>query len=324
MNFIREKVTFKVPLTSTFHQIAEELRKQQRFPERAKQVYLNTLSVLAVDSYLQCMGIETDLAASNSQNPIMIILSDTADLIIKNIGKLECRTLLPNQEFVHIPLEAQEDRIGYIVVQMNESLREATLLGFVKELETEDLPINQLQSLEDFLEHIETLSQVTVTQSVGLLETVADTLQQIFNTLDSSWQTMESLLGIEPPKMVEGYRQLQGSTIERPDKGFMRAKQIDLDSQLPSQQIALVVALMPADDPEEIDVLVEVRPTSLSNELPRDLQLMLLDQIGAIILYAQRKEHDHKIEFEFSVKPRENFSIKLVLGDLSYVQEFLI
>jgi hypothetical protein len=278
------------------------------------------------------MGIETDLTASDSQNSVMTILSDTSDLIIKNIGKLECRPLLPNQEFLHIPLEAQDDRIGYMVVLMNESLREATLLGFVKELEVEELVINQLQSLEDFLEHIEyiqNLKQVaSVAQPVILLETVADTLQRIFNKLDSSWQTVESILGIESPKMmIPAYRlirvrQLQGDTIERPDRGFMQAKQIDLNSQVAGQQVALVVALMPTDDPEEIDVIVEVYPISLSNELPRDLQLMLLDKIGRIILYAQGKEYDPKIKFEFSIKPGEDFSIKLVLGDVSYTQNF--
>jgi hypothetical protein len=183
MNFITEKVTFKVPLTSKFHQIAEQLRKEQISPETGKQVYLNTLSVLAVDSYLQCMGIETDLTASNSQNPVMTILSDTADLIIKNIGKLECRPLLPNQEFVHIPLEAQDDRIGYMVVLMSESLREATLLGFVKELATEEFPINQLQSLEDFLEYIEQIAKPPVYLN-----------QWLQNIFDQSWQIVENIL----------------------------------------------------------------------------------------------------------------------------------
>lgn len=347
MGYIMATVSFPVPLTLEAYQQAKKLSIRQSHLQKAEQVYFNTLAVYAVNSYLECMGIETDLAASDSQEPIMLLLSDTADLIIKNIGKIECRPVLENEEFVRIPLDVWENRIGYIAVQINEPFKEATLLGFVEEVETEEIPINQLQSLEKFWEYLDTynysmltfpdssviplenLNQVPVStnQSVSLTETVGDVLQRIFNTFAPSWQKVESLLGIESPYLVEAWRsigQLQVSPIERPARGFMRAKLIDFNSQVSDPQVALIVALMPAVEPEEIDILVEIRPTLGYKSLPPELQLMVLDQTGAIGLYAQPKEHDPTIQFEFSVKLGETFSIKLILGDMSYTKQFII
>jgi hypothetical protein len=51
---------FTVPLALEAHSRAEEFRRYQSNPGKAKQVYLNTLAVYAVHVYLQCRGFETD------------------------------------------------------------------------------------------------------------------------------------------------------------------------------------------------------------------------------------------------------------------------
>jgi len=308
MNFITEKVTFKVPLTSRVHQIAEKLRKEQRFPERAKQVYLNTLAVLAVNSYLQCMGIETDLIASNSQNRVMTILSDTADLIIKNIGKLECRPLLPNQEFVHIPLEAQDDRIGYMVVQMNESLREATLLGFVKELATEEFPINQLQSLEDFLEHIETLSQVTVTQSVNMSKNIDTILAWIKNTLENICDLVEPIFEDDSETLIPEFRNGQLPI------AYEGIKEINLVSAIGRQSLKVTKILEAVNDSGLINVFIDVSSMDSHIPLPPDLKLQALNKDNRSIFSCETEENDTNIRLEFSRQFGEPFSVKLVLS----------
>ena len=81
--------TFTMPLNSTVHQLALEFYKQHICAPKAKQVYLNTLAVYAVKTYLGYFGIETDLQGSDSQNIVLQMLSDCADLNVKGWGKLE-------------------------------------------------------------------------------------------------------------------------------------------------------------------------------------------------------------------------------------------
>ena len=152
---------FAVPLTSKALKLAKSFQEQYESPAKARQVYLNTLAVYAVDTYCQCLGIETDLEASHSLNPVMQTLMDVADLEITGIGKLECRPVLPTDENCYIPADTWENRLGYVAVEIDESSREATLFGFyptINPLEMmEHISFDSFQPLEAFLDHLNRL-----------------------------------------------------------------------------------------------------------------------------------------------------------------------
>lgn len=80
------------------------------------------------------MGFETDLEGSDSWNPLQQTLLDVADLDVKKLGKLECRPVLEGTQVIYVPPEVDSNRIGYLGVQISNSFREATLLGFVKKV----------------------------------------------------------------------------------------------------------------------------------------------------------------------------------------------
>lgn len=157
---------FAVPLTSKAYKLAKSFQDQYEHPTKARQVYLNTLAVYAVDTYCHCLGIETDLEACDSLNPVMQPLMNIADLEIEGIGKIECRPVLPEDENCYIPVDTWENRIGYVAVEIDESSREATLLGFYP-------PINALEMME----HISF-------DSFQPLETLIDHLDRIESALD--------------------------------------------------------------------------------------------------------------------------------------------
>ena len=58
---------------------------------------------------------------------------------------------MTNGQFCYNPTEVWLNRIGYVAVLLNRKLTEAQLLGFVREVETEQLPLEQLQPLENLL-----------------------------------------------------------------------------------------------------------------------------------------------------------------------------
>ena len=157
MNYVTEPLeplTFTVLLSLSAHLKAKEFSYHQSNLQKAQQVYHNTLAVYAVNYYLHCLEFETNLEASDSYNPIMRTLMDVADLEVKNYGKLECRPVLVDSQVCHFPVEVWSERIGYVAVQLNESLSRATLLGFFKRARTEELPLSKLQPLEDLTSYL--------------------------------------------------------------------------------------------------------------------------------------------------------------------------
>jgi hypothetical protein len=303
MNKATEQLSFTVPLSFAAHSIAQKYSKQQSNPRKAKQVYLNTLAVYAVDCYLRCMGFETDWDASDSRNPLMLKFMDVADLDVKQLGKLECRPVLPDADVCHIPPDAWEDRIGYVAVQLNQSLKQATLLGFTQTAARE-VSLNQLQSLEDFLEY---LSQIKHPEPVNLRNWFE-------GIIEAGWLTLEELLSLEQNKLVLMYRDPMNIT---------RGQQIDLGIEVAQQPLALVVTL-PPNTGSELDIQVRVYPLRGQTYLPQGVKLMVMDESEEVVLNTEAREADNFIQLGFSAELGEQFSVTVALGEASVKQEFVI
>ena len=123
-----------------------------------KRVYLNTLAVYAVDSYLRWQAYEPDFSQSDSADPILCSRWDVADLMIPGIGKLECRPIWEGETVFALPFEVIEDRIGYLAVQFGEQLDSAKLLGFAPAVDASNppttLPVANLQTLDYLIDYV--------------------------------------------------------------------------------------------------------------------------------------------------------------------------
>jgi hypothetical protein len=131
----------------------------------AEKIYLNTLAVYAVESFLQSAGIETHWAASDSWQPNLATPINVADLEVMGAGKVECRpVLLDCAAPVEIPLTAVADRVAYVAVGFGTVLDRAQLLGFVYEypLDTLALSLRQFrkQSMESLPNYLRTIQRV--------------------------------------------------------------------------------------------------------------------------------------------------------------------
>ncbi|MCU0517071.1 MAG: DUF1822 family protein [Oscillatoria sp. Prado101] len=154
-----ENFALLLPLTQNARRVAQQFANEQPTPEKAEQVRLNTLAVWVVNDYLQMMNIPTDLSAGDSWNPHVRLCADVADLEVSGAGRLECRPLKKGQRSCYIPPEVWEERIGYMVVEIDDSLRSASLLGFVPTAATHELPVSQLQPPEDLIDCLSQLRQ---------------------------------------------------------------------------------------------------------------------------------------------------------------------
>ncbi len=324
MNSIEDRF-LPLPLTEAARHTSEQFAKEQPTAEKGEQVRLNTLAVSVVNDYLQLMGIPTNLTAGDSWNPIVRLCADVADLEVIGVGRLECRPLLNLSPTCPIPPEVRSERIGYVVVLLSESFREATLLGFSPRAATEELPLTQLQAPEALLAHLHQLQHsVAAPQSVAARKTAVNLSRWLDRVFDTGWQAVETLLSSEESSLAFSLRSFEPSEaadLERPETPIKRVKSIDLGMQ-GDGSVGLFVELRPQVD-RLINICLKVRPTGDRRYLPPNLQLMVLDESGAVFLSAQSRSADNYLQLQFRGEPGDEFSVKVALGDVSITEDFV-
>lgn len=306
-------LTLPVPLTLKAHHTALMFYQQHSDAHKAKQVYLNTLAIAAVRSYLSWLGIATDLQASDSWNPALQALADVADLDIPGHGKLECRPILPEATVCYAAPETWSNRIGYIAVLLDAKLQTATLLGFVPRVDTEELPLDRLQSIATLLDILKPQPQPQTNKELVNLSQWA---QGLFTT---GWHAVEELLEPEP---ALSFRSLELSRDLKPSGLTTRGKKLDLVPRSPGHQVVLLVIFMPHDS-FQVDIWVKLAPPKCVPYLPENLQIKILDEQGEAVMQAQSRQTD-MLQLNFQGIVGEQFSIELGVNDINLVETFII
>ncbi len=305
MTKMSEPLTFTVPLSFEAHAIARQFQQQQTDVQKAKQVYLKALAVNAVDVYLRCLGFETDIEESDSVNSVYLKFMNVGDLWVKSIGQLECLPVLPEAGICQLLIEAQLDRIGFVAVQLERSLKQATVLGFAPTVTTE-LPLNQLRSLSELPAYLNNLRQTP--QRTPILVHLRQWFENLF---ESGWQDIESLLNTK--QLATSFRL----------PSTQRGKIIRLANQTIQQEVVLVVKLVSQSE-KEMRIVVEVHPIREQSYLPEALQVNVLDEQKTSVMQAIAGTENQNIQFDFNGELGERFSIQMILGDLSIVEEFVV
>ena len=231
---------------------------------------------------------------------------DIADLEVVNHGKLECRVVLPNAEFVHIPQEVWTQRTAYIAIQLDEDLQTATLLGFTPRVTTENLPLNQLRRLEEFPQYLQQF-----TPAIDLNEWFEDILQQ-------GWQTLESLLDTES---IGNLNPCFKDNSCLPGEEIVKAgKRIEFENQ----SVLMLVAIKPEAD-EQINIRVRIYPDSEENCLPINLKLAILSDSGETLKEVTSRSIDNFIQLPvFRCNSQESFQIMLSFNNICFKESFCL
>ncbi|MBC6424760.1 MAG: DUF1822 family protein [Hormoscilla sp. SP12CHS1] len=301
-----EPLTFTVPITRDVYHQGSNFSLEQKHPEKARQVYLNTLAVLAVEFYCQCMEVETDLPASDSWNLSARTLMDVADLVIKYLGKLECRPVLPGEQSCHVPGEVRSDRVGYVVVEINEENNRSTLLGFAETAPAGELKISQLDSLEALIYQFPEPEPVP---------TVVKLLQWLDGVFEEGWQAAEALLS--PRQLSSAFWGKDTRTDSQ-----RRVKQIDLRVDLISHAVFLIVNVK-RESEDLVNVRLQVYPTGDDSYLPPELKFLVLAD-GEVFEDVMARSADKFIQCQFDGNPGDEFSVKVALGEDSVTEKFAI
>ena len=298
---LAERLTFTVPLSGADFKLAQKFSCEQKDADKSKQVFLNTLAVLAVNFYCQCLKVETNLEESTIGHYNQRILMDSADLKIDVLGKLECRPVLPNENICYVPSEVWSDRVGYVVVEIDEEAKKAILFGFVEQIKTNELPLAQLPDIDNLVD----------------LLLLAKNKQLLERTFAKNWNEDESaeILKDKQKKLVRR----DSPALPTIDKSITSPLYIAKYITLIRRTFILLVRITPTKE-GNFQLLVEVE-SYRGERIPSDLNLKLLSLSDQTLKANLTKGGDY-ISWEYTLQLGESFQIQVKRADESHTEQF--
>ena len=325
MNDLSNLSAASLPLALTAHRRAQDFQRRHSVPAVQKRVYLNTLAAYAGATYLERRGYDIDWSQSYSHDPAQQTLLDVADVMVSGVGRLECRPVLPGASEIAIPAAVSSDRIAYLAIYLDASLRQATLLGFTatRPVPTGDvtsIPLSDLQSPETLGSFLE--QQATEAVPVRL----SRWLQQ---TIETGWQAVaDTVAELTAPSPTFAFR--SGAAAETgtdaadrplpPVPQIGQSKSITLGTGAAAVTVTLLVGLIPQES-DELEIWVQVSPAAGQTRLPTALRLAILDAADAAVMQAEARDTE-AIQLKFVAAIAEQFSVQVVLGDRTYTERF--
>ncbi len=308
-----------VPLNHEAHDYAARFAAEQATPAKGKRVYLNTLAVYAVHTYLNWLNIPTDLAQSDCWQPGLRAMFDLADLAVPEIGVLECRPILPGTEAFTLPLEVIEDRIGCVAVQFQEDLNTVELLGFVRAIADEplepEIPLNQLLPLDSLLDLL-------------YPEAAIHNLRQwLEGQFGEQWKSIDQLVPMRhrnaarsPINLGDGFS--VPAQVDAQVNSVSRAMTIQLaQSSTTVVLVVQVIAIMTAES--RLNVSLRLYPDNAARTLPQGLTIAVLDQANSVVLESQSNAETLP-ELLLNCQAGEQFTMRISLGDYSVTEAFCV
>ncbi|WP_413161941.1 DUF1822 family protein [Capilliphycus salinus ALCB114379] len=305
-----------IPISQDALRFAKQFATEQATPQKGKQVFLNTLAVVAVRDYLRWLSISTAIDQGDCWHRVKRSMFNVADLVLPPLGKLECIPILPGQNDLEIAPEVTENRLGYIAVKFGEDLKQVELLGFASEREIayppEPITLEKLNPIDDLIDTLDWHRKwINLWQHLSQPE----------------WQPLELL---PTPNMIryKAIRQPVRSVLKtEPIKhSFTRGKVIEWKQE--QTQSNLLLRLKVGEYSEE-EVNVNMRLDLLPEEnkttyLPKGLEVSILDESGVVCMNTQARDADQWIELEFSCLPQEQFSLQILVNGSKMIETFRI
>ncbi len=302
------------------------------------QAYLNTLGMLALESWLK------DHLPNHLIQPSLRNLPEASYLSAGGftICVIAAEHLLDETIRIAKVAIAQPELAAhfYVVVEVLEEAEQAIVRGFLRHDELTTLanrmiasevdefylfPLSALDAepnhLLTYIQYSEpiaiplpTVSTPSVAASSEQFPPLTTRLSQwLQGVLDQGWQAIDTLINPEAG--------LAWSTRHAPASA-KGGKLINFGLQLGGQTVALLVTVVPEDE-EKIGVNIQVLPAAGAQILPSQLQLTLLSRTDKILQEVQSRTHDNLIQLKpFKGKPGTGFSIEVSLNDIRVRETF--
>ncbi len=238
-------------------------------------------------------------------------------LYLPSYGKLECRFVLKGKNTVTIPPEVWSERIGYVIVELDESLNYATVIGFLRRVLQVELPLNQLESLAEFPAYLSLQKRAEAIQPANINRWFYDHQDR----KDRTWQHLDELFCSNIALNFRSSQKLANKTGDQLSLEAQRVKLIPLGNDC-NLSLALILNIKPKNK-QEFDISLMVCNSETNKFLPKGLEMIIMDRDSYPIMVAQANDTE-TIEFCFSGNLGEYFSIELALDEEIIVESFII
>lgn len=360
--FTDSLITMSIPITATDRQQAAAFAAQQLPPEKAAQVYRNTISVLVGARYLQLLAISSDVQASQSWDRIERSLKNVADLYLPELDRsIECRSITSDETHCFVPEEVQTDRIGYLIIQLDAPYREGIILGFMPQVTVTQVPLSYVQSLDllidrltarhlgswlkhkfeqDWLPRLQLLKPpkqpIIQMSSLSTIDaSLHRSIEQLYQQAAISEQTEIAPISDDPvTALVHLIQTTQKDEIRwqaaqllwdvDPDHPVSPVISVrDLGMYLNGHAIALMVGVLPKADGRQL-ILLRLYPFQAESCLPKALKLAVFDDQNNVLVELESRDRDQYIQFKLTAEPRDAFKVRVSLNEASVVENFLV
>lgn len=317
-----------IPISSTARQQAALMAELCRNTDRKQIMRRNLLATIAVHDYLKLQGYLPDLKASDCWNPILGRTGEVSDLMVSQVGRIECCAIEPGESNCAVPADGQFDRSGYVAVEMDTEERWGWLLGFIpggNEVNAiETLKRKNLQSMDEFGDHLYQLSWLKDARIVIDLGRWFKESQNSEDELRSVMRNPGTQIngGWQHPETFFSYEELTPAFRTR-NNFVKRGKLIRLETEVMQQNVVLVMNLESLSE-QDTNIILEVLPPSGHRYLPKDLHVRVIDDQQKAVMEATASGTNQNIQFNFNVIAGEHFSTQLILGEASVTEEFVV
>lgn len=220
--------TYYLPITipEKIRKLADNFATQQLKPEHREKVFLNTLAVYAVHTYLKHGDIETDLNKSSSWHPLDRALFDVSDLYIPHLEvSIECCSVKPNEEMVNFTANSLDKNImGYVAVQFLDTFEEIRLIGYLSAHKVDDnyselpLPLTKFEHTSDIFDDLFILDESKIMWQEELKNIQDEKLKSFLESLftdENEGEITKSILDYVKNPEYKWYRQQAKNALER-------------------------------------------------------------------------------------------------------------
>lgn len=141
----------RVPLGLAIHKQATELACLQTSTRMGIDIYLDTLAVYAVSSYIKWLGVKED---DKHRQPSTISTNNARNVNIPGVGLIQCIPVKP-KETVALNRVSRK-YTGLVAVSLSEDLQWAELIGCLPNSSEESISLQRFESMENLLDWVAT------------------------------------------------------------------------------------------------------------------------------------------------------------------------
>lgn len=291
---------------------------------KAEQVYLSHLADYAARYYFGLCGYAVSERSRSTLDFLDRALSDSTTITVLGYGSFACLVVSIGASALAIPASALAAPVGYMVVEFDDELAEATVVGFLPQTQEVSVAVAQLRSLTELPDYLNRLNP---------LASAATQLNRWWDrSVDQGWTLVSEIAAdiASEPTLAFRSRRSESAVGEPevpaealPDDGLICRKTLSLSSTEATFSLTLMMERFAQAD-RNVNILAKLSPDLGQAYLPADVQLMAADDSFSPFSSMRSRDQSPFIELKFRASPGDYFRLTVAFEGVAVAEDFII